>query len=68
MMGKMLITSIGPSPVVHKEIIDGHIFKMQQRLFQKLFVKIGKGNVQTRNCYRCNNVLFATLKSVTVLR
>ena len=37
-MGKKLIASIGLSPVVQKEIIDGHIFTMQQRLFQKLFV------------------------------
>ena len=27
-MGKKLIASIGLSPVVHKEVIDGHIFTM----------------------------------------
>ena len=54
-MGKKLILSIGLSLVVHKEIIDGHIFT------QKLFVKPGNSNVETGNCYRCGNVLSATL-------
>ena len=67
-MGKKLIASIGPLPVVHKEIIQGHIFPMQRRLFQKLFAKIGKGNVQTGTYYRYGNVLSATLKSLTLLR
>ena len=54
-----LISSVGLSPVVHKKIIGGHIFTMQQRLFLKLFVKFGKGNVQTR---------IVALKRVTLLR
>ena len=37
-LGKSLITSKDLSPTVHKEIVDGHIFTMQYRLFQKLFV------------------------------
>ena len=48
--------SIGLSPAVKKELIDGHSFTMQQRLFQKLFYvnwerQCAKGELlQVRQC------------------
>ena len=49
-MREKVIVFIGLSPVFHKEIIDGHIFTMQQRSLHKLFVKIGNDNLQKENC------------------
>ena len=66
-MDKKLIAS-SMLPVVQKEVINGHIFTMQLRLFQKLSVEIWRGIVQMGNCYRCGNILSATLKTVTLFR
>ena len=41
-MSEKLIVSIGLSPVVQKEIIDGHILTMQQRLFGNSSCKLRK--------------------------
>ena len=51
-MGRTSIASLDISPLAYKEITVGLIFTMQ-----KLLAEIEKGNVQTGNCYRCNNDL-----------
>ena len=67
-MSKRLVASAGVSPVVHKEIIDGHILLCSKNLFQKLFEKLVKAMCKRRIIYRCGNLLSVTLKSLTLLR